>query len=150
VSDKDFAQPSFQMRPENPKPQTGRCRQPHGRGRAGFDNLGGGNVHQASLKTGIGNCLQFLDGRTLRADGRQALLDVATVLFQVSLHQRVEQGVGGLLEGTLFDEDSAQRPCLVQHPGMHACDQGIAADEIHLQSQDAEEQITVSIEARRN
>ena len=42
-------------------------------------------------------------------------------------------------------QDLAQRPGLVQHPGVHGGDQGVAGDEVHLQRQDAEEQVAVGV-----
>ncbi len=46
-------------------------------------------------------------------------------------------------ERVLFDQDLSEGACLLQDPGMQGGDEVIAADEIHLQSQDATEQIAV-------
>ena len=44
----------------------------------------------------------------------------------------------------MLDQDLAERLGLVQHPGVHGRDEGVAADEVHLQSQDAEEEVAVA------
>jgi hypothetical protein len=47
------------------------------------------------------------------------------------------------LEGPLIDEDLAQSLILIKHPGIHCCNQGVAANEVHLQCQDTEQQVAV-------
>src|SRR5262249_48791875 len=56
---------------------------------------------------------------------------------------RVEQlpALGG--EVTVFVEDVAERPVLVEHPDVHGGDERVAADEVHLHREDAEEQVAV-------
>jgi hypothetical protein len=65
------------------------------------------------------------------------------VLGEVGLHQCVQQRVVLRLQRPLLGEDVAERPGLVQHPGVHGGDQGVLADEVHLQGQDAEQQVPV-------
>src|SRR5262249_38696026 len=43
----------------------------------------------------------------------------------------------------LFHQDLSQRFGLLQHPGVHGRDEAVAADEIHLQGQDTEEEIPI-------
>ena len=52
---------------------------------------------------------------------------------------------GGMFGGqaALFDENLADRLVLGMDPGVHCGDEMLAADEIHLQRQDAEEQVAV-------
>jgi hypothetical protein len=76
-------------------------------------------------------------------DGRQALLRVTVVGVQVLLHHRVQQAPPRGGQPPLVKEDLAQGLGLVQHPGVHGLDQAVAADEIYLQGQDAEEQVAV-------
>jgi hypothetical protein len=74
---------------------------------------------------------------------RQTALGVVAVLFEMPLHHHVEQLAIGRGEGALFEQNLPQRFGLVQHPGVHGRNQSIATDEVHLQGQNAEEQITV-------
>jgi hypothetical protein len=61
----------------------------------------------------------------------------------VPVDHRLHQGL--LLGGQVAvpDEDLSQGLVLVQDPGVHGPDEGIAADEVHLQGQDAEQQVAV-------
>lgn len=72
-----------------------------------------------------------------------ALLHVVAVLLEVLLDEGFQQGVAILGEGALLDQELAQGFGLVQDPGVHGGDQGVAADEVHLQGQDAEKQVAI-------
>src|SRR6266852_1956742 len=63
--------------------------------------------------------------------------------FEVHADQHVEGRALVRPEGLLFDEDLADRLGLVEHPGIHGGNEGVAADEVHLKGQDAEQQIAV-------
>jgi hypothetical protein len=78
-----------------------------------------------------------------RRQGRQALPGIPLVGVEVLLHQDFQNLTppGGQL--ALLDQHLAERPGLVQHPGVHGGDQGGAVDEVHLEGHDAEEQIAV-------
>ena len=80
----------------------------------------------------LGDLLQVVPHRTEGADGREALLRVVMMLFQVLADQRFEQRLllGG--QGVLFAQDLAERFGLVEDPGVHGGDEGVAADEVHL------------------
>ena len=77
------------------------------------------------------------------AERREAPLRVAAVLLDVAVDQRLEQGPARRVQGAALDEDLAERPVLLQGPGVHRRDQGVAGDEVHLQRQDAEEEVAV-------
>src|SRR5260370_42161863 len=47
-------------------------------------------------------------------------------------------------EGLFVDQELSQRPGLVPHPGVQGGDELVAADEVHLKGQDAEQQVAVS------
>jgi hypothetical protein len=68
---------------------------------------------------------------------------------QVLAHHRVEQRVRLGVEVATLAEDVAERLGLVEYPSVHGRDQGVAADEVHLQRQDAEQQVTVGRGAGR-
>ena len=59
------------------------------------------------------------------------------------LDQRVQQRPSRIGQFPLVLEDLAQRRCLVQDPGLHRGDQGIARDEIHLQGDHPEQKVAV-------
>ena len=103
----------------------------------------GGDAGQAVLHVRVGDGAQLLRGRPRRGRGRQAGLGVVAVLGQVLADQRLEQfvRVGG--EHALVAQDAAERLGLVQRPGVHGGDQLVAAHEVELQGQDAEEQVAV-------
>ena len=68
--------------------------------------------------------------------------------LDVSGHQRIEEGVFLRGQGAGFNENVAQRALLVEHPDVHGRQERIAADEVHLQGKDAEEQVAVSVQRR--
>ena len=57
----------------------------------------------------------------------------------------IPAGHDGRRPAPALPQDPAQGPVLVQDPGVHGADQGIARDEIHLQRQDAEQQVEVGV-----
>jgi hypothetical protein len=63
--------------------------------------------------------------------------------FQVPLHPGFRPGAVAGVECPLLDGDLAQGLDLVEHPGIHGGDEGVAADEVRLQGQDAEVQVPV-------
>jgi hypothetical protein len=111
----------------------------------GVGAAGGGHHAEAGLHVGVGDVLQVLAGRAEGAEGGQAPLRVMAMLSQVLLDQCVEQLQPHWRELALFAQDLPQGPRLVQHPGVHGRDQGVPADEVHLQGQDAEQQVAVSV-----
>jgi hypothetical protein len=63
----------------------------------------------------------------------------------VLVDQRLQQAAPGLSEVAALDEDLAERFRLVQRPGVHPGDEGVAGDEVDLQREDAEEQVAVGV-----
>jgi hypothetical protein len=61
------------------------------------------------------------------------------------LHQGVEYVALVGTERVLFNEYVAERLGLILYPGVHGGDEGVAAEEVHLQGQNAEEQIAVGV-----
>jgi hypothetical protein len=61
----------------------------------------------------------------------------------VLLHQRLQQFAAVGAEDALLHEDLSQRLGLVEHPSIHRLDESITADEVHLQSQNSEQQVAV-------
>jgi hypothetical protein len=43
----------------------------------------------------------------------------------------------------VIEQDLSQILVLVEYPRLHGRDEGVAADELHLQGQDAEQQVAV-------
>jgi hypothetical protein len=119
--------------------------------RAGAGGRGGGrddraDVGEAGVEFGVGQPVQLGTHRVGGApggQGRQAALGVAAVLAQVLLDQGVQHGPLVLRQGGLALEDVAQGLAFVQDPGVHAGDELVAADEVQLQRQDAEQQVAV-------
>src|SRR5262249_19130728 len=81
--------------------------------------------------------------RAGRGHGSEAALWVSAVLAQVLIHQGFQRGPLVLGQGALVLEDRAQGPGLIEHPGVHGGDEGVAAEEVQLQGQDAEEKVAV-------
>jgi hypothetical protein len=111
---------------------------------------GYGHLGQAGLDVGVADPLQLFARRTEEGERRQAPFGVVAVQLQVVLDEGFKHGVGVALQCPLIDEDLSQGLGLLQHPGIHGRDQGIAADEVHLQGQDAEQQIAVGCGSRRS
>ena len=77
------------------------------------------------------------------ASARRRMGRVAAVLLDVMADQRLEQGAGIRLQGPALLEEVGQRPVLFEKPGVHRGDQAVAGDEVHLEGQDAEEQVAI-------
>ena len=110
---------------------------------------GTGKKLEGGLHLGIGNQLKILADRRAGADRSQALLRVVFMLLEMLHHERVEKHVASGAERLLRDEDVSKRLALVKHPGMHGGDELIAGDKIHLQGENAEEEIPISIAGAR-
>src|SRR5262245_55463265 len=76
-------------------------------------------------------------------DGGKAPLGVTAVAGQVAVHQGVEGSPVGLDQGALALEDLAEGLGLVEDPGAHGGNEGVAADKVHLEGEDAKEQVAV-------
>jgi hypothetical protein len=105
-------------------------------------------VGQARFDVRVGHLLQLLAHRADGAKRRQALLGVVAVHLQVLADQGIEQGVRVLAQRPLRQQDGPQRPGLVEDPGVHGGDELVARHEVHLQCQDAEQQVTVRVRLR--
>jgi hypothetical protein len=95
------------------------------------------------MQIGIDDLLQPVADGAEGVDRGQALLGVAFVHLQVLLDQGLQQEMGITTEVALLHQDLPQGPGLVQDPGIHGLDEGIAADKVHLQRQDAKEKVAV-------
>jgi hypothetical protein len=93
----------------------------------------GGDQGQAGMQEGIVNHLKFLPHRPDRADRRQAPLGIVAVHFEVLLNHALQPGVEVRAQRPLLQEDLPQGLVLLQYPGVHGLDEGIARDEVHLQ-----------------
>jgi hypothetical protein len=71
------------------------------------------------------------------------VLGVAAVVLDVPVDDRLHQGVFLRGQAALFDQDLPQGLVLGEHPGAHRRQEGVAGDEVHLQGQDAEQQVAV-------
>jgi hypothetical protein len=65
------------------------------------------------------------------------------VAAQVLLDHGVQEPVVVGVEGTMLQEELAQGHVFVQHPGVHGRHQLVAVDEVHLQGQDAKQEVAV-------
>ena len=63
--------------------------------------------------------------------------------LQVFLNHTLQPGVEVLAQRPLLQEDLAQGFVFLQHPGVHGPDEGVSRDEVHLQGEDAEQQVAV-------
>lgn len=61
------------------------------------------------------------------------------------LDERVESRLGLRSQRALLNQNLAERLGFLQHPSVHRRNQRIPADEVHLQRQDAEEEIAVDV-----
>jgi hypothetical protein len=61
----------------------------------------------------------------------------------VPLHHGLHQSPLLWSKAALFDENLSQWLVLVQNPGVHGPQEVVAADEVHLQGQDAEQQVAI-------
>ena len=123
--DEDLAQPAPGVRPEDAVARAG---------------------HRTASPVGQGDEWVIPRRAGGRDHGQPGLqLGVVAVLLQVLGDQRLEQLVLVLGDGPLVQQDPAQRPGLLQDPGVHGGDQRIARDEVHLQGQDADQQVAVAV-----
>ena len=70
------------------------------------------------------------------------------MLLEVLGDQRLQQRTAGVVERPAVHEDLAQGPSLVGDPGGEGGQQVVAADEVVLQGQDAEEQVAAGLPRR--
>ena len=106
---------------------------------------GGG---EAGLEIGVAEPLQVVAHRAQRADGRQAGLGVAAVLLEVLGDQGLQQRAAGVVERPAIDQELGQGPGLVGDPGGEGGQEVVAADEVVLQGQDAEEEVAPGVRLR--
>ena len=55
----------------------------------------------------------------------------------------IKEVMPGLGQSALYDKESTQRLPLVKDPSVHGGDQGIAGNEVHLQRQDAKQEVAI-------
>jgi hypothetical protein len=73
----------------------------------------------------------------------QALVGVVAVHRPMRLDRRHQQVVLAGLQRALREKDIAQRAALVEDSGLKGGDEGIVVDEVHLQGQNAKEQMAI-------
>jgi hypothetical protein len=154
----DLAQPALGVRPQHPEAVRAGQRRVvvpgviHGVAAAGVRSGRRGrrgNVGEAGVEVGVSERAQFVAHRADgagRAEGGEAPLGVSTVPAQVLRHQGLQRVPLVLGQGALVLEDVTQGLRLVEHPGAHGRDEGVAGDEAHLQGEDAEQQVAVGRE----
>ena len=108
---------------------------------AGF--VGGGDeaeVKEAGLKVEVGHDLEVIPDLGDDVEHGETEFGVVAVLLEVLLDEDIQRGVARRGQGAAVEEDPAQRLGLVGDPDIECGQQRVAADEIVLQGQQAEEQ----------
>ncbi len=152
AGDVDAAQPALAVEAEDAEPRAGAA----GRGGVGRRRPGvaagrlaasvrGG---EAGLEVGVVEPLQVVADRAQRADGREARLGIAAVLLEVLGDQGLQQHAAGVVERPAIHQELGQGPGLVGDPGGEGGQQVVAADEVVLQGQDAEEEVAAGVRMR--
>jgi hypothetical protein len=118
--DGDLPETTPGVRPQHPVAGLGRPGLVHGANRVG----GAGYAHgrQAGLHVGVIDPTQFPPSGGGGGQSGKALLRVLPVVPQVLRDHRVEQLEALGREPALRAQDPAQRPGLVEHPGVHGRD----------------------------
>ncbi len=91
----------------------------------------------------IADLLEVVPDRGDRGHGRQAPPGIVIVLLHEPAHQRIQQSIIVLGQGSLRLEDLTERLVFLCSAGLHRGDERVARDEVHLERQDSEEQVTV-------
>jgi hypothetical protein len=109
----------------------------------------GRNVSSLFASSGrpIGECLQAVASRASVARCGQAFLDVA-VHLDVDADEDLEQLAPGGIDYPLVDKYLAHRPCLVACPGVEGFRNSGRLDQVVLQRQKAEQQVTLGVVMR--
>jgi hypothetical protein len=81
--------------------------------------------------------------RCFVGDCRQTFRRIAVMALNVQLNQGIEGGPLVRSQRALFHEYLAERFAFIENPGVHRGDQRFARDEIHLERENAEEQVAV-------
>ncbi len=145
AGDKDLAQAALRVWPQDAEARAGGGR----RAREGGGRVwvivrpGLREMRDAGLNVRVGDLLEFAANRVRRADCGEALLWIVAVLGNVHIDHHVDHVAHAGRQGAGVDENLAQRLAFVEDPRVHTLDQGITADEVHLQRKDAEEQIAI-------
>ncbi len=146
-----FAEPAAGVGPEDAKSQ------PAGGRRAGTSRSAGRlcgvrigdlglccpQIGQSGVYIWVRDLVQVAPDCAGRADRGQTLLRIIAVLLDVGGDHRLQELPMLGAQGLLLVQEPRERLGLVEHPGVHGGDQLSAADEVHLQSEDAEQQVTV-------
>ena len=91
----------------------------------------------------IADLLEVVPDRAERGHGRQAPPGIVIVLLHEPGHQRIEQSIIVRGQGSLRLENLTEGLVLRGDPGVHRGDERIARDEVHLERQESEEQVTI-------
>src|SRR5580698_810574 len=76
-------------------------------------------------------------------DRGQALLGIPLVQLEMLCHKCVEQAPRIIGKRTLFNENLAEGLLLIEDPSMHRRNQLVTAHKLHLEREDAKQEITV-------
>ena len=80
-----------------------------------------------------------------RTHGRQALFRIAPVHFKVLRHHGDQKLVGVLSQRSARQQEVLEPCLLIQQPRLHRRDQLVAVDEVHLQRENADQQIAIEL-----
>jgi hypothetical protein len=147
ASDEDFSQATASVWAENPEPHGVRRKRVL---QAGGAKAGGraGSWRRSELPHGtlhveIVDIVQLVLDGIHRFDGGQTLSRLALMLPNVLSNQRLQQLSALGLEGLQSHQVVGEGHPLVVDPSLHARDQLVAGDEVHLQGQDAKQEVSV-------
>ena len=153
AGDVDLAQAPLGVRPQDaePAPRGGRGAEER-RGRVGVGvvaaRTGRADVGQAGGQVGVAQVHEPAERGAHRAEVGQALLGVVAVELEVLADQAHEQGMAVGVEVALVEQDPVQGLRLVRDPGAEGGDERIAADEVVLKRQEAEQQVAGGVTKR--
>ncbi len=148
----DLAQPSPGMRTEDAEPSAGGRRLAHrGRGDGPIRIIvlmrtRGGDVGEALLDFRVGDPGQVVAHRADRAECGQALLGVVAVHPDVLFDERLQELPARRREGAAIQEDPAQPARTVGHPRVEGTQQGVAIDEVILERQQPQQEVTRGVD----
>src|SRR5262249_13225141 len=106
---------------------------------------GGDDPSEGGPELGIADAPHVPPGRPTRGDRAQAPDVIIVVLAQVFFGKGSEQAGWGARQGSLFGEDLTERSGLIQDPGVHPGNQGVARSQAHARRQDPEEQVALCV-----
>ena len=95
-------------------------------------------ARQAVLQIGVFDLLEYIHRRCYGGNRLETLFRIAAMLFHVPGDQGQKQIPIGGRQKPFLDENVFQKAGLLQNPGLHALDQLVAGEKIHLEGEHAE------------